>query len=236
MKHIGVPLLLPRSDGGGGGGGRIWWEGGGGASSAAIQCARRPIASPALLDLLHACPPPAARDLSRIPDHAATPADFLPLTPKPSSGSPFYGENWYNSAAANPSSSFLLAIVAGGPFNTHRGTVLLKMEDMNMDLSNHVTACKREITGVHRLRGPRGGSLGASQEGKEARCSGGFDEDVVAPKEGDDLVPSRKKERDLLPEREVDEATRQGGGRPSEMVLRAGKRRARNSNTSGGGG
>ncbi|KAG8079860.1 hypothetical protein GUJ93_ZPchr0007g3048 [Zizania palustris] len=57
------------------------------------------------------------------PDTAAAP-DSAPLPPKPSSGSPFYGENWRNPAAANPSSSLLPAIVATGPFDAHGRTAV----------------------------------------------------------------------------------------------------------------
>jgi hypothetical protein len=42
--------------------------------------------------------------------------DAAQLPPNPSTGSPFYGENWRNPAAANPPSSLLPAVVAGGPF------------------------------------------------------------------------------------------------------------------------
>ncbi|KAL5197032.1 hypothetical protein ABZP36_000544 [Zizania latifolia] len=54
------------------------------------------------------------------PDPAAVPGS-APLPPKPSSGSPFYGDNWRNPAAANPSSSssLLPAVVAAGPFDAH---------------------------------------------------------------------------------------------------------------------
>ncbi|XP_052162011.1 pentatricopeptide repeat-containing protein At1g26460, mitochondrial [Oryza glaberrima] len=46
---------------------------------------------------------------------AAPATDAAPLPPKPSTGSPFYGENWRNpAAAANPSSSSLLPAVVGG--------------------------------------------------------------------------------------------------------------------------
>ncbi|KAL6656909.1 hypothetical protein ACP70R_004689 [Stipagrostis hirtigluma subsp. patula] len=47
------------------------------------------------------------------------PAGATPLPPNPSTGSPFYGENWRNPAAANPPSSLLPAVVAGSPFGAH---------------------------------------------------------------------------------------------------------------------
>uniref|UniRef100_A0A0D9X142 Pentacotripeptide-repeat region of PRORP domain-containing protein n=1 Tax=Leersia perrieri TaxID=77586 RepID=A0A0D9X142_9ORYZ len=58
-------------------------------------------------------------------DAAIPSAESAPLPPKPSMGSPFYGENWRNPAAANPSSSLLPAVVAGGgPFSApNRGAV-----------------------------------------------------------------------------------------------------------------
>jgi hypothetical protein len=46
---------------------------------------------------------------------AAEPVGAAPLPPNPSTGSPFYGENWRNPAAANPPSSLLPTVVAGGP-------------------------------------------------------------------------------------------------------------------------
>ncbi|TVU38102.1 hypothetical protein EJB05_11456 [Eragrostis curvula] len=50
---------------------------------------------------------------------APDPVGAAPLPPNPSTGSPFYGENWRNPAAANPPSSLLPAVVAGGQFATH---------------------------------------------------------------------------------------------------------------------
>lgn len=50
---------------------------------------------------------------------APDPVGAAPLPPNPSTGSPFYGENWRNPAAANPPSSLLPAVVAGGPFAAH---------------------------------------------------------------------------------------------------------------------
>ncbi|ONM24994.1 Pentatricopeptide repeat-containing protein mitochondrial [Zea mays] len=49
---------------------------------------------------------------------AGTPdlAGAAPLPPNPSTGSPFYTQNWRNPAAANPPSSLLPTVVAGSPF------------------------------------------------------------------------------------------------------------------------
>ncbi|CAN6168684.1 unnamed protein product [Urochloa humidicola] len=54
-----------------------------------------------------------------LPQQAELSPDPAPLPPNPSTGSPFYGENWRNPAAANPPSSFLPAVVGGSPFGAH---------------------------------------------------------------------------------------------------------------------
>ncbi|CAN6225963.1 unnamed protein product [Urochloa humidicola] len=62
----------------------------------------------------------AAISSSRVlPQQAELSPDPAPLPPNPSTGSPFYGENWRNPAAANPPSSFLPAVVGGSPFGVH---------------------------------------------------------------------------------------------------------------------
>nr|CAB3454857.1 unnamed protein product [Digitaria exilis] len=57
---------------------------------------------------------PQQAELSAEPTAAAP--EPAPLPPNPSTGSPFYGENWRNPAAANPPSSLLPAVVGGSPF------------------------------------------------------------------------------------------------------------------------
>ncbi|CAN6199693.1 unnamed protein product [Urochloa humidicola] len=54
-----------------------------------------------------------------LPQQAELSPDPAPLPPNPSTGSPFYGENWRNPAAAHPPSSFLPAVVGGSPFGAH---------------------------------------------------------------------------------------------------------------------
>ncbi|CAN6176085.1 unnamed protein product [Urochloa humidicola] len=54
-----------------------------------------------------------------LPQQAELSPDPAPLPPNPSTGSPVYGENWRNPAAANPPSSFLPAVVGGSPFGAH---------------------------------------------------------------------------------------------------------------------
>jgi len=62
---------------------------------------------------------PQQAELSPEPTAAAAP-DPAPLPPNPSTGSPFYGENWRNPAAANPPSSLLPAVIGGTPFGAHQ--------------------------------------------------------------------------------------------------------------------
>ncbi|KAL6856236.1 hypothetical protein ACP4OV_019038 [Aristida adscensionis] len=57
---------------------------------------------------------PQQPELSPDPAAAGPGPDAAPLPPKPSTGSPFYGENWRNPAAAGQASSLLPAVVAGG--------------------------------------------------------------------------------------------------------------------------
>ncbi|KAJ1291744.1 hypothetical protein BS78_02G339700 [Paspalum vaginatum] len=59
-----------------------------------------------------------------------TPAASAPLPPNPSTGSPFYGENWRNPAASTPPSSLLPAVVIGSPFGAqHRMSVYSDAQD-----------------------------------------------------------------------------------------------------------
>ncbi|PUZ72799.1 hypothetical protein GQ55_2G424300 [Panicum hallii var. hallii] len=62
---------------------------------------------------------PQQAELSPEPTAAAAAPDPAPLPPNPSTGSPFYGENWRNPAAANPPSSLLPAVVGASPFGAH---------------------------------------------------------------------------------------------------------------------
>lgn len=58
----------------------------------------------------------SSRALPQQAELSPEPTAAAPLPPNPSTGSPFYGENWRNPAAANPPSSFLPAVVGDSSF------------------------------------------------------------------------------------------------------------------------
>lgn len=63
----------------------------------------------------------SSRALPQQAELSPDPAASAPLPANPSTGSPFYGENWRNPAASTPPSSLLPTVVGGNPFGAqHR--------------------------------------------------------------------------------------------------------------------